>query len=119
MPLVRIEIIKGKTNEYKRAVLDEVHAGLVRALHIEDWDRFQRLIEIEDSIFERSEDKTDCFMIIEITMFKGRTKEQKADIYKEITEGLRRRLGIAPTDVFIVINEPPDENWGLAGSQRG
>lgn len=119
MPLVRIEIIKGKTDEYKKTLLDEVHAGLVRAIQVEDWDRFQRLFEIEDSFFERSESKTDRFTMIEITMFKGRTKEQKAAIYREITEGLERRLGIAPTDVFIVIHELPDEDWGLAGRQRG
>ena len=27
-------------------------------------------------------------------------------------------LGIAPTDVFIVINEPPLENWGMGGVQK-
>lgn len=118
MPLVRIEIIKGKTAEYKKTMLDAVHAGLVNAIQIEDWDRFQRLIEIDDEFFERSESKTDNFTMIEITMFQGRTKEQKARIYEEITKELYNRLEIQPTDVFIVLNDPPDENWGLAGKQR-
>ncbi len=118
MPLVRIEIIKGKSDEYKKALLDEVHSGLVRAIQIEEWDRFQRLIEIDEPFFERSESKTDRFTMIEITMYRGRTREQKAAIYEEITSGLSKKLGIAPTDIFITINEPPDENWGLAGKQR-
>lgn len=117
MPLVRIEIRKGKDREYKKKVLDAVHTALVNAIQIEDWDRFQRLYEIEDEFFEANE-KTDKFTIIEITMFQGRTKEQKAGIYEEITRELKGNLEIQPSDVFIVINEPPNENWGLAGKLR-
>lgn len=118
MPLVRIEIIKGKSSDYKKNLLDAVHESLVKAIQIEDWDRFQRLIEIEDDFFEKSTSKTDKFIMIEITMFPGRTKEQKAKIYEEITRALQEKLAIQPTDVFIVLNEPPNENWGLAGIQR-
>ena len=118
MPLVKIEIIKGKSLEYKKTVLDAVHVALENAIQIENWDRFQRLYEIEDDLFERSESKTDKFTMIEITMFPGRTKEQKSKLYKEIVKELNQRLGIKPTDIFIVINEPANENWGLAGIQR-
>ena len=115
MPLVKIEIIKGKSLEYKKTVLDAVHVALENAIQIENWDRFQRLYEIEDDLFERSKNKTDKFTMIEITMFPGRTKEQKSKLYKEIVKELNQRLGIEPTDIFIVINEPANENWGLAG----
>ena len=118
MPLVRIEIIKGKSIEYKKEMLGAIHTALMNAIQIEDWDRFQRLYEIEDELFERSEGKTDKFTMIEITMFPGRTKEQKARIYEEIVKELYERLEIQATDIFIVINEPPNENWGLAGKQR-
>lgn len=118
MPLVRVEIIKGKDNIYKKTLLDAIHEALVNALQIEEWDRFQRLYEIDDELFERSAGKTDKFTMIELTMFPGRTKEQKARIYEEIVRELQERLEIEATDVFIVINEPPNENWGLAGRQR-
>ena len=118
MPLVKIEIIKGKSLEYKKTVLDSVHVALENAIQIENWDRFQRLYEIEDDLFERSESKTDKFTMIEITMFPGRTKKQKSKLYIEIVKELNQRLGIEPTDIFIVINEPANENWGLAGIQR-
>ncbi|MCR5092849.1 MAG: tautomerase family protein [Lachnospiraceae bacterium] len=119
MPLVRVDIIKGKSPEYKKNLLDCIHDGLVEAIHIEDWDRFQRIIEIDRQDFEISPDKTDAFMIIEITMFQGRSKEQKKAVIECITSRLVSRLGIRPTDVFIVIQDPPDENWGLGGKQRG
>ena len=118
MPLVRIEIIKGKSVDYKKEILNAVHTALINAIQIEGWDRFQRLYEIEDDLFERSESKTDKFTMIEITMFQGRTKEQKAKIYEEIVKELYARLEIQATDVSIVIQEPPNENWGLAGKQK-
>ena len=95
-----------------------VHTSLVNTIQIEEWDRFQRLYEVEDELFERNESKTDKFTMIEITMFQGRTKEQKAKIYEEIVKGLYEKLQIQASDIFIVINEPPNENWGLAGKQR-
>lgn len=118
MPLVRIEIIKGKTEQYKKTLLDGVHAALIGALGIEDWDRFQRLYELDEAQFEKPEGKSEKFTIIEITMFPGRTKAQKAALFREITDRLQADPGIEPKDVFIVLHEPPDENWGLAGKQR-
>ena len=118
MPLVRIEIIKGKSAEYKKSLLGCIHEGLMESIGIADWDRFQRIIEIDRADFETAPEKTDQFMIIEITMFQGRTKEQKKALIETVTRKLGERLGILPTDIFIVIQEPPNENWGLGGRQR-
>ena len=119
MPLVRIEMIAGKSREYKKCILDCVHTALMEAIGIEDEDRFQRLIEIPREYFETAPGKTDGFMIIEITMFRGRTAAQKRKLIETLTQTLAERLGILATDVFIVMHEPPDENWGLGGRQRG
>ena len=119
MPLVRVEIVKGKSSEYKRTLLDYIHEALVEALEIEDWDRFQRIIEIKKEDFEFPEGKTDNFMIIELTIFPGRTQEQKKNAIEMITAKITERLSIAPTDIFIVFNEPPLENWGMGGRQKG
>lgn len=119
MPLVRVEMIRGKSPEYKKSVLTNIHEGLMESFDIADWDRFQRIVEISPEDFELPEGKTKDFMIIELTVFPGRTKEQKRKAIETITGKLHDSLGIAPTDVFIVINEPPLENWGMAGKQKG
>ena len=118
MPLVRIEMMKGQSTEYKKTLLDCIHEGLMESVGIEDWDRFQRIIEIDPEDFETAPGKTDKFMIIEITMFPGRSKEQKKAMIETITQKLGDRLSIKPTDVFIVLNEPSNENWGLGGKQK-
>ena len=118
MPLVKIEISDGKSADYKKQLLDGVHTALVNSIGIADSDRFQRLYELPNEHFEKNASKTNNFTIIEIVMFAGRSKEQKARMYEEIVNELHNRLGIANTDIFIYIHEPPNENWGLAGKQR-
>ncbi len=118
MPLVNVVMLKGKSSEYKKTVLGCIHQGLVESLGIEDWDRFQRITEYDREDFEFPDFKTDAFMIIELTLFPGRTKEQKGDAIKAITSRLEESLGIAPSYVFVVINEPPLENWGMGGIQK-
>ena len=117
MPLVRIEIIKGKSAEYKAAFLQTVHEALVQTLSIEDDDRYQRLYELDEDCFERRKAKTDKFTMIELTLFPGRSKELKGNVIREITRLLGENLGIAATDIIIIINEPPLENWGIYGNQ--
>ena len=119
MPLVKINMLKGKTAEYKKTVFDCVHQGLIEGLGISDWDRFQRIVEFDRADFEAPAEKTDNFMIIELTLFPGRTKEQKKAAIEIITQKICDELSLAATDVFIIINEPPLENWGMAGRQKG
>jgi len=119
MPLVRIEILKGHTKDYKTTLLQAVHDGLVAGLSIPDNDRNQRLYELEDDCFERSPNsgKTKKFTLIELVLLPGRSAEMKKNAIEKITRLLDERLQIAPPDVFIIITEPPLENWGLGGRQ--
>lgn len=119
MPIVKVEMLKGKSQEYKKTLLDCIHGGLVDSIGIEDWNRFQRIIEYNRNDFEFPSFKSDDFMIIELTIFPGRTKEQKEKAIEIITGNLKSRLSIDPTDIFIIMTEPPLENWGLGGKQKG
>ena len=79
----------------------------------------QRVAEFEKCDFEKPDFKSDDFMIIEISLFPGRSKELKGKLIETITGNLKTRLSVEPSDVFILINEPPLENWGIGGKQRG
>jgi phenylpyruvate tautomerase PptA (4-oxalocrotonate tautomerase family) len=54
-------------------------------------------------------------ILIEITMFLGRSKAAKKKLYKLIVESLFDNLKIEKDKVFIVIIEQPLENWGIKG----
>ena len=118
MPLVKVNMLAGKTPDFKKTVFDCIHEGLIDAFGIADWDRFQRIKEYDKSCWEAPEGKTENFMIIELTIFPGRTREQKKCAIEKITGLLCEKLGIVATDVFIVMNEPPLENWGMGGVQK-
>jgi len=117
MPLVKIEIYKGKSKEYKKKLLDSVHSALVEALKIPEDDRMQRLYELELENFETNSDKSDKFALIQLTIFEGRSIEAKRKLYSAIVGNLNADLGIDGSDVLIVINEIPLENWGIRGGQ--
>lgn len=118
MPIVEVNMLKGKSAAYKKTVLDCIHNALVKTIGIEDWDRFQRINEYGRDDYEFPQFKSDDFMIIELTLFPGRTKEQKRLLIEEITSLLKSSLSVEPPDVFIVIDEPPLENWGIGGKQK-
>lgn len=46
----------------------------------------------------------------------GVTRDQKAQIVREVTDTLVRVLGKRPEHTHIVIDEIKTENWGFAGS---
>ncbi len=117
MPLVKVEIIKGKNREYKKSLLDGIHNALVSAIKIPNDDRNQRLYELPSENFEKRSTRTDSFTLIEITMFKGRTIDAKRKLYRNIIDNLTQSPGINGDDILIVIHEPPLENWGIRGGK--
>lgn len=117
MPLVKIEIIKGKSAEYKKAILDGVHSALAEAFKIPEYDRIQRIYELEKENFEIPSNKTDQYTLIEITAFHGRSLEAKKQLYSAIVHNLEKLPGIDGKDLMIVIHEPPLDNWGIRGSK--
>ncbi|AIC21174.1 MULTISPECIES: tautomerase family protein [Pseudomonas] len=54
------------------------------------------------------------FVNVRITR-DGVTREQKAQVIREITETLQRVLNKAPELTHIVIEEVDTDNWGYAG----
>lgn len=52
---------------------------------------------------------------IQIQMFDGRTREQRHELAKAITEVTCRVLDLPPEAVDIVISEVKRENWITAG----
>ena len=116
-PLVKIEILEGRSNEYKKAILDGVHEALVEALKIPDSDRFQRIYQLKKEDFEVPPDRTDQATIIEIKMLPGRSLEAKKNLYQHIIRNLENNPGINGHDVVIILLEPPLSNWGVRGGQ--
>ena len=118
MPLVKVEILKGRSVNYKKAILDGIHTALVEAFKIPDYDRNQRMYELDREHFEFPETKySDQYTLIELTLFKGRSLEAKRLLYSAIVRNLENDPSIKGEDITIVVYELPMENWGIRGGK--
>ena len=104
MPLVRINLRRGRDITYREKIGLTVHEALV-SVGVPKDDRFQVISEHEapNMVFDpaylgirRTEDP----VMIQITWNEGRTIEQKKALYKAIADGLADKLGLRREDVF-------------------
>jgi 4-oxalocrotonate tautomerase len=124
MPLVRIDLRKGTSSAYRRALADGVHAAMVEAIAIPPDDRFQVISEHDgDSLVYDPRylgiHRSDHMALIQITMSGGRKPAQKRVLFRRIAELLAKSPGIRPEDIFINLVEVAWENWsfGLGEAQ--
>ena len=113
MPLVKVSLLKGRSIEEKKAILDAIHAALLEAFKISENDRSQRIFEFEPENFDIPEEKTSNCTIIEIDVFPGRSLDAKRKLYHKLVQNLEEQ--IQPNDILVVLKEPPLDNWGVRG----
>lgn len=111
MPLVKIELPEGRNKETLFRMQTIVMDSVVSALTLPEDDRNIRLIEYKPEFFTM---KSPYEIIIEISLFKGRTLATKKLLYQTITDNLQE-LGIKKERIFILLNEQSLENWGVRG----
>jgi phenylpyruvate tautomerase PptA (4-oxalocrotonate tautomerase family) len=117
MPLVRIDLRKGKSDADRQEVGRIVHEALV-SVGVPKDDRFQVIAEHEAANFVFDPDylgihRTDELVMIQVTWNEGRTLEQKTALYKAIADGLAAKLGLRREDVLINLVEVRRENWSF------
>jgi 4-oxalocrotonate tautomerase len=117
MPLVRIDLRKGKQAAYRETISRIVHEALV-SVGVPKDDRFQVIAEhdAENFVFDQNYldiRRTEDLVIIQVTWNEGRTAEQKKALYKAIADGLAAKLSLRREDVFISLVEVKKENWSF------
>jgi 4-oxalocrotonate tautomerase len=117
MPLVRIDLRKGKDANYRQEISRIVYEAMV-GVGVPANDRFQIIGEHEADNFVFDPDylgihRTDDLVIIQITWNEGRTVDQKKALYKAIADGLSATPGVRPEDIFITLVEVKKENWSF------
>ena len=114
MPLAKIEVRKSRPTHEIEDMIEAVYQAQREALKVPEGDRQIRYIEHEPAHFAVPPDKTENYTLVEFTLFPGRSLEAKRKLYQSIVRRFGK-LGISPSDIFIVLNEPPLDNWGIRG----
>lgn len=52
---------------------------------------------------------------VNVQITRGASREQKANLVRDITDSLVRELGKKPEHIHIVIQEIAEEDWGFEG----
>jgi 4-oxalocrotonate tautomerase len=118
MPLVRIDLRRGKSAAYKKAISDGVYQALREIFTVPENDRFMVVSDRDaaDFIYEPSYlgiEHSPDFVMLQVTVTNTRTVEQKQALYARIVELLGKNPGIRPQDVMINLIDVGKENWSF------
>ena len=122
MPLVRIDLIRGKTAAYRRTIGEVVYRAMIDVINVPANDRFQVIAEHdrEDFVYDPAYlgvARTDNCVFIQVTLNAGRTVALKQAFYRRVADGLHERLGLRREDVFVNLVEVAKENWSFGNGE--
>jgi 4-oxalocrotonate tautomerase len=122
MPFVRIDLLKGKTEEYRDRVGEIVYKTMVENLSVPANDRFMAITEHSKGglAFDREYlgvHRTDDCIFVQITLNSGRSTEVKQGFYKALADRLHEELQLRREDVFINLVEVSKEDWSFGNGE--
>ena len=118
MPTISIDIRKEYSIEIEEKIIKSVYISCKQTLRLPDHDRDIRLNIHKPHLFlcPTNLARPECFTLIQIDLFFGRSIETKRTLYRDIVQNLSF-LDIPEDHIKILIRELPTENWGIRGGQ--
>ncbi|WP_265457050.1 tautomerase family protein [Enterococcus sp. HY326] len=118
MPLLKIDLIKGKSPKDIKKILDSLNEAVLTAFEVPQGDRYQIVTQhepyemiLEDTGlgFQRNAAEQIAITIIS----RPRTKESKELFYQLVAEKLYQNLQIDSKNILISIIENNDSDWSF------
>src|SRR6201996_372593 len=102
MPLARIDLVEGKSAEYRRTIADVVYDQMSKHLGVPE-DRFQVITEHKIENFFYDPDylgihRSENTVFIQLDFLDVASPEQKANFYKAVVDELHEKLLMRPED---------------------
>ncbi|WP_024577740.1 MULTISPECIES: tautomerase family protein [unclassified Afipia] len=118
MPLVRIDLAKGKPAGHRKAIGEIIYKAMTETINVPADDKFQVITEHapEDLNFPKNYlgiEYSKDIVFIQVTLNGGRTVDMKKAFYRRIADDLHMQLNIRREDVFINLVEVAKENWSF------
>jgi phenylpyruvate tautomerase PptA (4-oxalocrotonate tautomerase family) len=122
MPLVRISLREGKSEQYRQALGDGIHQTMVEAIDAPPQDRFQIITEhtSNDLIYDPTYlgiERSDNIVMVQITLSAGRKPGQKRKLFQRMAEILAKNPGLRSQDLMINLVETAWENWSFGNGE--
>lgn len=118
MPLIKVDIVEGRSEQDIRKLLDVIHSAVLKAFDVPKGDRYQivtqhksyeMVLEDTDLGFTREQQE-----IVAITVIsRKREGRDKITFYQLVKEGLEDQLKIDSKNILISITENGDADWSF------
>ncbi|MDX7879527.1 tautomerase family protein [Acinetobacter nosocomialis] len=115
MSQVKIYANEQTIMQYREMLSHAIHQALIEELKYPIEKRFQRFISLKPENFIYPSDRSQHYVIIELSMFTGRSTEAKKRLIQTLFRNIQQYCRITPQDIEITIFETPKENWGIRG----
>ena len=115
MAQIKIYGLKEKLNPIKQELSNIIHSCVVEAFEYPVEKRFHRFFPLEREDFYFSEERSDAYTVIEISIFEGRSISAKKNLMNLLNQQINEVLEIRTIDLEITIFETPKHNWGIRG----
>jgi phenylpyruvate tautomerase PptA (4-oxalocrotonate tautomerase family) len=117
MPLVRIDLLEGRSPDQLKSLLDAIHRALVSAFVIPERDRYQIVQEHPSTHFIVQDtglgiERTQSVVVISLTS-RPRTEQSKLAFYRELCRELKQSCDMESSDVVISITTNTDADWSF------
>jgi 4-oxalocrotonate tautomerase len=118
MPLVRIDVLEGRSDEQLVAIGDAIQRAMVECFGVPERDRFQIITEHRKGRLVYNAAyldvaRTDGILIVQILFSTGRTTEQKAAFYARAADLLVGGAGVRREDITITLHENTRADWSF------
>lgn len=117
MPILRIDLIEGRSQAELKELLDAIHRAMLAAFKVPERDRYQ--IVHEHPVPElRIEDtglgipRTDHAVMVQVTT-RPRTRFEKQNFYELLCRELVHSCGMKASDIVVSITQNSDEDWSF------
>lgn len=117
MPLLRIDVIEGRTQAELKELLDAIHGAMLAAFKVPERDRYQ-IVHEHPAAEMRIEDtglsipRTERMVMVQVTT-RPRSRLEKQNFYELLCQELLRRCGVKASDVVVSITQNADEDWSF------
>ncbi len=115
MAQIKIFGLRRTLTPVRAALSDAIHAAIMAALAYPAEKRFHRFLALDEGDFIYPSDRSDRYIIIEISLFEGRSIEAKKALIKALYDRIPAATGIVPQDIEITLFETPRHHWGIRG----
>lgn len=122
MPLMRFDVMQGRSKVEITTLLDAAHRAMLTAFKVPARDRYQIVHEHPPEHFIVQDTGLDIprtrnVVVVTVTS-RPRTRAMKETFYAELCRELKASCGIEASDVMVSIVTNTDEDWSF-GHGRG